>query len=86
MWLAIAGIGFEILGFVLMLRSTHKLDLARGDFVSSNYVDPRTGRPPEHIESPPDPKLHRWGIGSIIGGLVLQILDIVFQYGFNRPI
>jgi len=86
MWFAIAGIAFEILGFVLMLRSTHKLDYVQGDYVSDNYVDPRTGKPPEHIEGPPDPKIHRRGMWSVIGGLVLQILDIVLQYGLNHPI
>jgi hypothetical protein len=53
MWLAIVGIGLEIVGFVLMINSSRKLVLKKGNFVADIYVEKSTGEPPEHIEGSP---------------------------------
>ena len=49
--LAIIGIALEILGFLLMIKSTKKLDYTPGGFTGPEYVDPKTKQPPPHIES-----------------------------------
>jgi hypothetical protein len=77
-WLAVVGILFEFAGFVLMIKSTTRLDRIRGDFVSDRYADPRTGEPPPHIESSPNPLIYRPGIYSIMIGLGFQVADILF--------
>ena len=74
MWLAIVGIGLEIVGFVLMINSSRKLVLKKGDFVADIYVEKSTGEPPEHIEGSPNPAIYRPGIYSIIVALFLQFL------------
>jgi hypothetical protein len=75
-WIAIAGIILEIIGFILIIKSTKKLDYTHGDFLGPEYVDPKTGKPPPHIESYPEPFRYRWGIYAVIGGLILQGVDI----------
>lgn len=86
MWLAIAGIALEIIGFVLMIKSTKKLDFQPGDFVSDVYVDPKTKKPPPHIESSPNPLIYRPGIYFVIAGLSSQIADIIIPKLFNVEI
>lgn len=81
MWYVnILGIGLEILGFVLMLKSTRILELKTGgSFASDFYADPKTGRQPPTIEGAPNPLLYRPGIWLVIAGLALQILDVVID-------
>jgi hypothetical protein len=68
MWLAIIGIGLEIVGFLLVLKSTKRLDLEDHAFMG-RYIDPKTKQPPPHIESFPNPLLYRPGIYAVIAGL-----------------
>jgi hypothetical protein len=69
MWLAIIGIGLEIVGFLLVIKSTKRLDLEDHAFMGSRYIDPKTKQPPPHIESFPNPLLYRPGIYAVIAGL-----------------
>ena len=73
----IFGIGLEILGFIFILKSTKLLKYAPGIFHSSQYVDKKTGKPPEYIESAPKPRMYRPGIVLVIIGLGIQIVQIV---------
>ena len=86
MWLAILGILLEILGFIFMIKSTKKLNYKEGDYVGPECVDPKTDKPPPHIESSPNPLTYRPGIYCIVTGLSLQIVDIIvtqyFGYSF----
>ena len=77
MWLAILGISLEILGFLFMIRSTKKLNYKEGDFVGPEYVDPKTDKPPPHIESSPNPLMYRPGIWLVVSGLASQIADLI---------
>ena len=86
MLLAILGISLEIVGFVLVIKSTPKLVLKRGGFTSFVHVDPKTGEPLEEIEGPPNPLIYRPGIYMVIAGLSLQIADIVIPKLFNVEI
>jgi hypothetical protein len=52
MWLAIIGIGLEIVGFLLVIKSTKRLDLEDHAFMGPRYIDPKTKQPPPHIELP----------------------------------
>jgi hypothetical protein len=83
MLLAIFGIAFEIFGFVLMIKSTRKLVLKKGDFVAEIYVEKSTGKPPQHIEGSPNPTYYRPGIYLVIAGLILQIAAIIVTQRFN---
>ena len=76
MLFAIIGIAAEVLGFLLMLRPSRKLEFQEGDFVSDRYVDPKTKKPPPKIEGPPDPRKYRPGLILIIAGLISQGFDI----------
>ena len=69
MWLAIIGIGLEIVGFLLVIKSTKRLDLEGHAFMGPGYIDPKTKQPPPHIESFPNPLLYRPGIYAVIAGL-----------------
>jgi hypothetical protein len=81
--LAIAGIGLEIAGFLLIIKSTKRLDLEEGGFMADRYVDPKTKQPPPHIESFPNPLMYRPGIYAVMVGLGLQGLDIFINDVLN---
>lgn len=67
----------EFIGFFLVLVSSRKLVFKPGDFSADHYVDPVTGKPPQTIEGPPDPRF--WGVGTvlIITGLAFQLFGLV---------
>jgi hypothetical protein len=73
MWLAIIGIGLEIVGFLLVIKSTKRLDLEDHAFMGPRYIDPKTKQPPPHIESFPNPLLYRPGIYAVIAGLACRV-------------
>jgi hypothetical protein len=75
-YFAIAGIIAEVVGFVIIWKSSRKLEFQEGDFVSDRYVDPKTGKPPPKIEGPPDPRLYRPGLYLVISGLISQGIDV----------
>jgi hypothetical protein len=82
--LAIIGIALEIVGFFFVIRSTKRLDYSPGGFIGPEYKDLKTGKPPPHIESYPNPLLYRPGIIVVMIGLGLQILDIVIPKIFPQ--
>jgi hypothetical protein len=41
-WFALAGIAAEIIGFILIIKSTKKLDPEEGSFMSERYVDSKS--------------------------------------------
>ena len=84
--LAIIGIALEIVGFFLIIKSTKKLNYKPGGFIGPEYVDPKTGKPPPHIESFPNPLRYRPGIILVMIGLGLQIADIAIPELFNFEI
>jgi hypothetical protein len=86
MLFAIIGIGMEIAGFLFVIRSTKKLDLEEGGFMADRYVDPKTKKPPPHIESYPNPLLYKPGIILVMIGLGLQIVDIFVTQILNYPV
>ena len=73
MWLAIIGIGLEIVGFLLVIKSTKRLDLEDHAFMGPRYIDPKTKQPPPHIESFPNPLLYRPGIYAVIAALACRV-------------
>ena len=81
----LVGITLEIIGFILMLKATVKLTLKStlpnhtGMFDADEYVDPKTSKPPPHIESSPRPRIYRPAIGIVIFGLSLQLVSIIIQ-------
>lgn len=74
--LAIIGIALEILGFILIIKSTTKLVLKQGGMIGDIHVDPKTDKPPPLMESFPNPLLYKPGLGFVIAGLGLQVIDI----------
>jgi hypothetical protein len=69
-----------------MINSTRRLVFRAGDFVSDIYVDPKTCKPPHHIEGAPNPMYYRPGIYMVVVGLVIQIADILINQRFNLPL
>ena len=72
-----SAICLEILGFVLMLKATKTLILGStsdGNFISTEYIDPATGKPPPTMQSAPEPKRHKTGIYLVIAGLAGQVI------------
>jgi hypothetical protein len=80
------GISLEIVGFVLVIKSTIRLDYKPGGFMGGEYVDPKTEKPPPHIESSPIPLIYRPGIYLVIAGLALQIADVIVSEYFKIDI
>ncbi|MGI0007252.1 MAG: hypothetical protein ACREAR_04565 [Nitrosotalea sp.] len=78
--LNIIGLAFQFSGFILVLKSTIKLTLKsklpdqKGMFDADQYVDPKTGEPPIHIESSPRTRIFKPGVYLILFGITLQII------------
>jgi hypothetical protein len=85
MYIAIAGIALEIIGFIFIIKSTPRLVLRPGGFTSDHYVNPKTNQPPPEIEGQPDPLIYRPGIVMVMIGLGLQIADIIVTQVFKFP-
>jgi hypothetical protein len=46
MWLAIIGIGLELVGFLLVIKSTKRLDLEDHAFMGPSYIEPKPNSHP----------------------------------------
>ena len=72
------GLALEVFGFVLILKSTRRLKLRTGGFVSDSYLDEKTGKKPPFLQSEPISEVNRTGIGFVIAGLACQFIAMFF--------